>query len=148
MKSGVSCAWCINTLPCEKSCCPVLYEKSKYPTLSPVIRKRTGTPRNRHRRDNPSPDTEVLIRAHARVPYSNGHVRTTQPKPRGHFQSHTKHGIFRKRTRDGRRRNATKPTQRGQPESRHTKPNRKGPQALTRPGHASRSEWRPPLERR
>ena len=35
---------------------------------------------------------------------------------------------------------ATKPTQRGQPESRHTKPNREGPQALTRPGHASRSE--------
>ena len=27
----------------------------------------------------------------ARVPYSNGHVRTTQPKPKGHTYSEQKH---------------------------------------------------------
>ena len=32
-----------------------------------------------------------LIRARARVPYSNGHVRTTQPKPKGHTYSEQKH---------------------------------------------------------
>ena len=34
---------------------------------------------------------ELLIRARARVPYSNGHVRTTQPKPKGHSYSEQEH---------------------------------------------------------